>query len=47
MACIAGRSGNAMLDVIGLCLMLGAATVLVHQEGLRAIARLDGVASAA
>ncbi len=29
-----------MLDVIGLCLMLGAATVLVHHEGLRAIARL-------
>ena len=28
-----------MLDVIALGLLLGAATVLVHQEGLRAIAR--------
>lgn len=32
-----------MLDVIALCLLLGAATVLVHQEGLRAIARLGAV----
>lgn len=28
-----------MLDVIALCLLLGTATVLVHHEGLRAIAR--------